>query len=71
MFSTARLGSGCKVESVQLKLERNWFRELVFSNEFHFSNCSSSRNSLRIRVLMGCVPFHCLDFVVLGTSRSR
>ena len=41
------------MESVQSKLDRNSVREFLSSSGFNCSNCSSSRNSLRIRVWMG------------------
>ena len=51
--STACLASSCKVESVQSKLDWNWFRDSVSFSGFNCFKCSSSRTSLRIRVWMG------------------
>ena len=48
----ACLHLGCKVESVQLKMGRNWSRQFVSSRGFNCSNCSISRNSMRVCVWM-------------------
>ena len=50
--STACLAPISKMESVQSKLDRNWFRESMSSSGFNGSNFPRSRKSLKICVWM-------------------
>ena len=60
--------SGSKVESIQLKLDRNWSRESISSSGFNCSNCLAPVIDREYVSEFAYVASLCLVFVVSGTS---